>query len=135
MKHWRAVERIYHWLHQTIDSRHKIAAANLELEYFADASYNDCADTNMSTTGFLFRAGGATLSWYSKRQSLWAQSSTEAEFMAQAVASNELVWWRALWDDLGFDPGKMSAAPTGWCDNDGAVRLVESAARFEATKH
>ena len=55
--------------------------------------------------------------------------------MAQAVASNELVWWRALWDDLGFDPGKMSAAPTGWCDNDGAVRLVESAARFEATKH
>ena len=73
-----------------------------------------------------------TLSGRLPWRSLLAQSTTEAEYIAAASMANEIVWWKRLCDDLGYEVG---GPVTIWCDNRGATLLAEHEGNFEATKH
>ena len=46
-------------------------------------------------------AGGA-VTWYSKKQTITALSSTEAEYIALSEAGREARWLRNLFQELGF---------------------------------
>ena len=133
MRHWQAVLRIYRFLHCSRNTPYVIdtASTGMVLEGYTDASWADCLDTSKSTAGWCVTAGGSTLACSSKRQSTYAQSSTESEFISACELSNEMVWWRILWEDLGYDPN----TPILWCDNSGAVRLSKHSGKFEATRH
>lgn len=76
--------------------------------------------------------GRSPVAWYSKAQTCIAQSSCEAEYVAAASLSNELVWWRTLRADMGL---KDSGPLTIHCDNQSAGVLAQHAGKFEATKH
>uniref|UniRef100_A0A2N9INP4 Uncharacterized protein n=1 Tax=Fagus sylvatica TaxID=28930 RepID=A0A2N9INP4_FAGSY len=55
-----------------------------------------------STTGYCFLLGDSLISWRSKKQSVVARSSTEAEYRALADTTAELLWLRwLLLQDLG----------------------------------
>ena len=45
-----------------------------------------------STSGFIFKLGDAVISYASRKQANVTLSSTEAEFVALADASQELLW-------------------------------------------
>ena len=72
------------------------------------------------------------MSWYSKRQSGISQSTTEAEYVAAAAVANEVIWWRRLCNDLGYE---SNGPVTVWCDNRAATSLAKHAGNFEAAKH
>ena len=68
---------------------------------FSDAGFAN-TDERKSTTGLVFLSAGGAISWRSKKQSLSAQSTTEAEYIALATAGNESRWLRNLYSELGL---------------------------------
>ena len=77
-------------------------------------------------------AGRSLVAWYSKRQSSISQSTAEAEYVSAAAVANEIVWWRRLCNDMGYD---FDGPVTLWCDNRAATTLADHAGRFNAAKH
>ena len=73
---------------------------------FVDSDWAGCQDSRRSTTGFTLMLNGAAVAWKSKRQSVVALSSAEAEFMAASALVQEVIFARRLLENLGFpQPG------------------------------
>ena len=69
---------------------------------FVDSDWAGCQDTRRSTSGFVLMLNGAAVSWKSKRQSVVALSSAEAEFVAASSMVQEVIYARRLLEKLGF---------------------------------
>jgi len=98
---------------------------------YSDADY--AADTEMrrSTTGYLCNMHGAAISWTSKRQASVSLSTTEAEYVAGAMAAREAVWLRRLLSDL-----TGNEEPVAMCvDNQSALALMHNDVPSQRTKH
>jgi hypothetical protein len=69
-------------------------------------AYTDAAHANTdekkSTTGIVFISGGGAIAWKSKKQTISALSTTEAEYIALSHAGSEARWYRNLFTELGF---------------------------------
>jgi hypothetical protein len=82
-------------------------------------------------TGFVLKGGGGALSWVSKRQSIVAQSSTEAEYVATNSTAKEIVWFRIIEKELG-----NNLSPTIIMeDNKSAIKLADNWIVNSRTKH
>jgi hypothetical protein len=68
---------------------------------FADAAYANTEDYK-STSGHVFLAAGGVITWCSKKQTVIALSSTEAEYITLSEAGREACWLRNLCEELGF---------------------------------
>ena len=85
--------------------------------------YNDWAGSDekmMSTSGYCFAMGESIFYWNSKKQSVVAHSTVEAEYIATYVAAKQLIWLRKMLTDLYFDqrsPIKL------FCDNTLAIAI------------
>ena len=138
-RHWKAVLRIYAYLARTKNVALVMSSRGMEceladqfLEGFSDSDWAGCKETRKSHTGWLVRVGGSLVAWYSKRQSSISQSTAEAEYVSAAAVANEIVWWRRLCNDMGYD---FDGPVTLWCDNRAATTLADHAGRFDAAKH
>jgi len=98
---------------------------------FADAAYAN-ADNLKSTSGYVFLASGGAITWKSKKQSVIALSSTEAEYVALSEAAREAVWLRNLYSELGFPEMEPT---TIRCDNEGSVILSRNPQFHQRSKH
>jgi hypothetical protein len=78
-----------------------------------------------------FVAGGP-VSWQSKRQSVVAQSSTEAEYIALSELAKEAAWIRYLLEGLQY---KDQSPFTVFGDNQGALSLAENPTFHRGSKH
>ena len=65
-----------------------------------DADWNGNLDDHTSSTGYIFFFAGGPVAWKSQRQSLPAQSLSEAELVVANAAVNEAVWLRKLLSEL-----------------------------------
>jgi hypothetical protein len=100
------------------------------LSGYADAAYaND--EGYKSTSGFCFSLGSGIISWYSKRQSVVAQSSAEAEYYAAGSAANEAIWFKSLLAELGFPQGQIDLFE----DNQACIALSKNPEDHKRTKH
>jgi enoyl reductase-like protein len=70
------------------------------IECYCDSDYASDLDKRHSTSGYAVLFHGGAISWYSKRQSVVAQSSTEAEYIALCKAAKEIVWIRRLINEI-----------------------------------
>nr|GEV07156.1 hypothetical protein [Tanacetum cinerariifolium] len=61
------------------------------LEGFSDSDYGGCLDSGKSNTSYVFTVGGTTVSWMSRIQKCVTMSTIEAEYIAVAQDSKELV--------------------------------------------
>ena len=76
---------------------------NTQIVGYADADWAGDVNTRKSTSGYVFQIGGSTISWMSKRQSIVALSTTEAEYVALSTATQEAIWLRSLLKGMGFE--------------------------------
>jgi hypothetical protein len=72
------------------------------------------------------------ISWFSRKQTSVALSTTEAEYIAACSASSEAVWLRKLLAGL-FD--LELEATCIWCDNQSCVKLSENPVFHDKSKH
>ena len=59
-------------------------------------------DQRISKSGYVFSLFGGAINWMSKRQSVVALLTTEAEYMAATHASKEEVWLQRLCSSMGL---------------------------------
>ena len=69
---------------------------------FVDSDWAWCPDSRRSTSGYTLMLNGAAVSWKSKRQSVVALSTAEAEFIAASSMVPEVIYTRRLLEKLGF---------------------------------
>ena len=71
------------------------------LQGYVDTYMAGDKDRRRSTIGYVFTVGGTTVSWISKLQQVVALSTTEAEYVAAAEASKEMIWLQRFMEELG----------------------------------
>ena len=63
---------------------------------YVDADFSGDVSHSRSTTGYVFRIAIGVVAWHSRKQSITATSTADAEFIASAAAIGELLWFREL---------------------------------------
>jgi hypothetical protein len=121
--HWRGARKVLRYLkgHPGGLSYTAQPGGDAQLVAFADASFATDTATGKSTTGFVLLFCGAAVAWRSKLQSTVAQSTTEAEYIAAALAAAEVYWMRQLLAFLGCP--QMAPTPI-FEDNSAALQLA-----------
>ncbi|XP_068483246.1 uncharacterized mitochondrial protein AtMg00810-like [Phaseolus vulgaris] len=99
--HLQAALRIVQYLKGTLGrgilfKRNK----SVRLEAYTDADYAESVVDRRSTTGYCTFLGGNLVTWKSKKQSVVARSSDEAEFRAMAQGICELLWLKIILEDF-----------------------------------
>ena len=75
---------------------------------------------------------GGPISWQSKKQPMIALSSMEAEYMAESLATWQIIWLRTLTAELGIP---YSGPTILKVDNQGAIAYSYNAINHGCTKH
>ncbi|ODM15554.1 hypothetical protein SI65_09157 [Aspergillus cristatus] len=101
---------------------------------YADSAYANSAK-NRSTTGFVFFINGTPITWTSRKQSVTAQSSTEAEYMAVSEAAKQAIWTRHFLYAIGKGSIYRDAPTTIYEDNQGAIKIADNPINHLKTKH
>ena len=99
---------------------------------YSDSSLRDHPDDYHSMSRYVYLLADGTISWTSCKQKTVAQSTTEAEYMALAEASNQAEWYRSYLSELGYetpDPIPLHG------DNKGAVDLALNPVTGRRSKH
>ena len=79
----------------------------------------------------MFNLFGGAVRWMSKKQSVVALSTTEAEYMAATHASKEAVWLQRLCSSMGEVQGAIRID----CDSQSAIFLAKNPTYYSKTKH
>ena len=105
---------------------------NLQVEVYTDADWAGSVTDRRSTSGYCTFVGGNLVTWRSKKQSVVARSSAEAEFRAIAHGICEAIWIRRLLEDLNITgPLPMKV----YCDNKAAISIAHNPVLHDRTKH
>ena len=99
---------------------------------YTDSSLADQTDNRHSTSGYVFLLANGAISWSLRKQKTVAQNTTHAEYMAMTDASNQGVWYRSFFTELGYtieEPIPLHG------DNKGAIDLAENPVTGRRSKH
>lgn len=113
-----------------IFEKHSIKNA---IEGYADSDWAGDRVDRKSTSGYVFKIFGCTVSWSSKKQASVALSSTEAEYVALSVAISEACWLRYLLID--FQVVDKSCSVLIYEDNQSAIKVCKNPEFHKRLKH
>ncbi|GJR78951.1 retrotransposon protein, putative, ty1-copia subclass [Tanacetum coccineum] len=135
--HWTTVKNILKYLRNTKDM-FLVYGGDLKRELrvscYTDAGYLTDADDLKSQTGYVFVLNGGAVDWKSAKQSIFATSSTEAEYIAAFDASKEAVWVRKFISGLGVVP-TIEKPINMYCDNTGAITIANESGITKGARH
>lgn len=131
---WRALKRILRYVKASLDLKLDFSA-NEEasvLQGYADADYAMDKEDRKSTSGYIFKVYGCTVSWSSRKQQTVAKSTTEAEYVALSEGTSEACWLRNLLDEIGL----LTEGPTViYEDNLSAIATAKNPEHHKRLKH
>ena len=92
--HIRAIDRVLHYVACTRELHLDWWPNVLDLEPtgYTNADYAGDSSDRKSIGAYFYTVGDATFSWSSKKQSTVATSTTEAEYIALYMASQQAAW-------------------------------------------
>nr|GEZ86930.1 RNA-directed DNA polymerase, eukaryota [Tanacetum cinerariifolium] len=89
---------------------------------------------DMFLTGYAFVLNRGVVGWKSTKQSIFATSSTDAEYIAAFDASKEAVWIRKFIYGLGIVP-TIEEPISIYCDNTGAIAIAKDDGVTKGARH
>jgi hypothetical protein len=98
---------------------------------YADAAFANEEDQK-STSRYVFMMAGGAITWFSKKQSITAMSSTEAEYIALSEAARKARWLRNLFFELGFT---QILPTTIRGDNESSIVMTRNPQFHKRSKH
>lgn len=132
-EHLTAVKRVLRYLKGTSDMclRYQQSADD-ELTGYSNADWAGDWDDRRSTSGNIFLLVSRAVSWLSKKQSVVALSSAEAEYISLSYAAQECVSLRQLLGDFTM----IQSCPTVIHeDNQGSITIAKNPVNHSRTKH
>ncbi|GJZ97167.1 retrotransposon protein, putative, ty1-copia subclass [Tanacetum coccineum] len=137
--HWTTVKNILKYLRNTKDMFLVYVYGGdlkreLRVSCYTDAGYLTDADDLKSQTGYVFVLNGGAVDWKSAKQSIFATSSAEAEYIAAFDASKEAVWVRKFISGLGVVP-TIEKPINMYCDNTGAIAIANESGITKGARH
>lgn len=134
--HWTAVKHVLRYLKGIIEyaityirCEHQINGipdAPDEVQGWSDADWANGSDCR-SISGYIFKLGNGPITWASKKQPTIAISTMEAEYMAMGLATQEILWLRRFFEELGI---KQTGPTTLNVDNQPAIDLSKDDGAF-----
>nr|GEX08960.1 retrotransposon protein, putative, Ty1-copia subclass [Tanacetum cinerariifolium] len=89
---------------------------------------------DMFLTGYVFILNGGAVDWKSAKQSIFATSSAEAEYIVAFDASKEVVWVRKFISGLGVVL-TIEETISMYCDNTGAIDIANESGITKGVRH
>jgi hypothetical protein len=130
--HRQAVKRIFRYLRHTPDfGLWYSASSSLALHGFSDVDFAGCRLDRKSTSGTCQFLGSSLVSWSSRKQSIVAQSTTDAEYVAAASCCSQLLWITYTTGDFGEE---YTYVPLQ-CDSTSAISVAKNPMLRSKTKH
>eukprot|EP00253_Pinus_taeda_P030394 PITA_30394 len=106
--------------------------AHWQAEKIILSDWAGSVDDRKSTSDYVFHMGSGAISWASKKQSIVALSTAEAEYVAATAAACQAVWMRRMLRSLGQEQAKATVI---FCDNSSAIALSKNSVFHKRTKH
>ncbi len=131
VEHWEAALGIVRYLVGTADYGLTFGGSNETFVGYCDADYAGDLDSRRSTTGYVFLMFGGAVSWSSRLQPMVAVSTVEAEYLSAGQAVKEALWLRKLGANLILNLGHVQI----YCDNQGAIQLLNHPIASQRSKH
>ena len=129
--HFVLVKRILRYLRGSLDLHFEYRCKqNFELNCYSDSDFAGDIDSRRSTSGFVVCFGRSTISWCSQKQKIVALSTTEAEYIAACEAIKQVVWYKQLLEDFGYNI-KYNL----FLDNQSSIRIIKNPEFHKRTKH
>ena len=130
--HLTAVKRVFRYLKGSIKLHLRYQSNGEEMEGYSDADWAADSEDRRSTSGNAFLMSNGAISWTSRKQPTVALSTSEAEYIALCLATQECVWLRQLRKDLKInDPNPTTINE----DNQGAIAMSKNPVLHKRTKH
>ncbi|MBW0569331.1 hypothetical protein O181_109046 [Austropuccinia psidii MF-1] len=135
-KNWISLKHLLRYLKGTmtynpIYKKSQSLSLISELMGWEDTDYENAKEDCKSISGYVIQVYENPVCWLSKRQSVVAQSTTEAEYISMNVCAKQMQWLSLILQDLGQDIEK----PTLLNDNSGTVIISKQASLNTNTKH
>ncbi|OWZ03650.1 polyprotein [Phytophthora megakarya] len=129
--HWEAVKRCLRYLKATRDYGLEFSGDAVVLKAFTDSDYAACEDDRRSVSGYVTMIGQCTITWSSRRQRIVAQSTAEAEYVALAHCTREVLFLRQLLKELGYEQHGTVVKE----DNQACIAIAENPSHHARVKH
>eukprot|EP00268_Persea_americana_P008859 TRINITY_DN13467_c1_g2_i1.p1 TRINITY_DN13467_c1_g2~~TRINITY_DN13467_c1_g2_i1.p1 ORF type:complete len:401 (+),score=79.48 TRINITY_DN13467_c1_g2_i1:1121-2323(+) len=104
---------------------------NPSLVGFCDSDWARSVDDCKSTLGYVFNIGSSAVSWSSKKQSVVAILTAEAEYIALAATSCQARWLRWILEELNHEQGAIKL----FCDNKSDISLSKNPVFHGKSEH
>ncbi|GJZ14263.1 putative ribonuclease H-like domain-containing protein [Tanacetum coccineum] len=101
------------------------------LEAFSDSDYAGASLDRKSTTGGCQFLGSRLISWQCKKQTVVANSTTEAEYIAASHCCGQVLWIQNQMLDYGYNFMQTKIH----VDNESAIYVVKNPVYHSKTKH
>lgn len=131
--HWQALKRVVRYLSET--RTFGLSFQQVEdpkLLCYTDADYAGDHQNRRSTSGMVTFLASGPIGYKAQQQSTVALSTTEAEYIASAIAAKELVWLQRFLEELNVE---LRHSPELLCDNQSALRLIKNPEFHQRSKH
>ncbi|GKE86241.1 hypothetical protein Tco_1559983, partial [Tanacetum coccineum] len=102
-----------------------------ELEAYSDSDYGGASLDRKSTTGGCQFLGRRLISWQCKKQTIVANSTTKAEYVAAANCCGQVLWIQHQMMDYGFNFMKTKIH----IDNESTISVIKNPVAHSRTKH
>lgn len=132
--HYTHAKRILRYINGSMNLK-MIYKKNLNaapLVGYVDADWAGDKNDRKSTSGYVFKIFGNTVSWCSRNQQTVSLSSTEAEYVALASGICEATWLQSLLIELGITFGEATIIHE---DNQSCIRVAEEPKEHKRMKH
>lgn len=133
-EHFMYAKRILRYIHGTADME-MVYRRNAEADILIGYTDSDWAGDKVdrkSTSGYVFKVYGNTVSWLTQKQPTVALSSTEAEYYALGMGICEAVWLRSLLKEIGHP---CNSSTTIFEDNQSCIKVAEEPREHKRMKH
>ncbi|XP_073152495.1 secreted RxLR effector protein 161-like [Henckelia pumila] len=130
--HFIAGKRILRYLKGTQNVGLWYAKHNsFNLVGYSDVDYAGCKLDRKSTSGSCQFLGDRLISWFSKKQTSIATSTTEAEYLAAGSCCAQLLWIQQQLRDYGIEEQDSPI----FCDNTSTIAITYNPILHSRTKH
>ncbi|TYK01384.1 Cysteine-rich RLK (RECEPTOR-like protein kinase) 8 [Cucumis melo var. makuwa] len=132
-EHMEAIKRILRYLKTTPGKGLMFRKTDKKtIEEYIDSDWARSVVDRKSTFGYCTFVWGNLVTWRSKKQSVVARSSVEAEYRAMSLGICEEIWLQKVLSNLHQEcetPLKL------FCDNKAAINIANNPVQHDRTKH